>query len=287
MCAHNATHNSRTSTRHCHTLDLRHFAGARSATRAFLARYSSSTRRTRRVVLPVMCCTHVESGVRIDFPTPSRVGRMPTSQATNQCLHSHLLRSRRTSQLTRARDAPHSCEYNARVATQHRSLRYESVGEHTIAISIDTRRHNRNKLLSPSQTLTKHFNNMCAHNATHNSRTSTRHCHALDLRHFAGARSATRAFLAQYSSSTRRTRRVVLPAMCCTHVESGVRIDFPTPSRVGRMPTSQATNECLHSRLLRSRRTSQLTRAHDAPHSCEYNARVATQHRSATLRVGR
>ena len=164
MCAHNATHNSRTSTRHCHTLDLRHFAGARSATRAFLAQYSSSTRRTRRVVMPVMCCTHVESGVRIDFPTPSRVGRMPTSQATNQCLHSRLLRSRRTSQLTRARDAPHSCEYNARVATQHRSVRYESVGEHTIAISIDTRHTSQQTPLAVTnthKTLQQHVCTQC------------------------------------------------------------------------------------------------------------------------------
>jgi len=138
MCAHNAMHNSRTSTRHCHALDLRHFAGARSATRAFLTRYASSTRRTRRVVLPLMYCINVESGTRIDFPTPSRVGRMPTCQATIECLHSARRRSRRTSQLTCAHDAPYSCEYNARVAEQHRSLRYESVGEHTIAISIDT-----------------------------------------------------------------------------------------------------------------------------------------------------
>ena len=139
MCAHNATHNSRTSTRHCHALDLRHFAGARSVWRAFLVEYSSSTRRTRRVVLPAVYCINVESSVRIDFPMPSRVGRMATSQATIECLHSHLLGSRRTSQSTRAHDAPYSCEYNARVAEQHTQLRYESAGEHTIAISIDTR----------------------------------------------------------------------------------------------------------------------------------------------------
>ena len=104
--------------------------------------------------MPVMYCTHVESDVRIDFPTPSRVGRMPTSQATSECLHSLVLRSRRTSQLTRACDAPYSCEYSARVATQHTQLRYKSAGEHTIAISIrhsthhatnSSRRHERSQ----------------------------------------------------------------------------------------------------------------------------------------------
>ena len=95
----------------------------------------------------------------------------------------------------------------------------------------------------------------------------TSHCQA--------RQSMSRAFLAQYSSSTRRTRRVVLPGVCCTHVESDARIDFPTSTRVGRVPTSQATIECLHSARRRSRRTSQLTRARDAPYSCEYSACVA------------
>jgi len=173
--------------------------------------------------------------------------------------------------------------HHIRVSTLHVLPR--STGRYATSWQVSTRSRSRStldaprsKLPTPSQTHPKHSNNMCAHNATHNSRTSTRHCHALDLRHFAGARSAARAFLAQYSSSTRRTRRVVLPAMCCTHVESDVRIDFPTPSRVGRMPTSQATIECLHCRQHRSRRTSQLTRARNVPYSCEYIARVATQH---------
>ena len=144
----------------------RHFAGARSATRAFLTQYSSSTRRTRRVVLPAMCCTHVESDVRIDFPTPSRVGRVPTSQATIECLHAARRRSRRTSQSTRARDAPYSREYNARVAAQHTQLRYETVGEHTIA-TLDrhltqitqtaSRRHKHSQNTSVTCTHTMHI----------------------------------------------------------------------------------------------------------------------------------
>ena len=82
-------------------------------------------------------------------------------------------------------------------------------------------------VLYASSPITIHYNNMCAHNATHNSSTITRNCHALDSPHVVGAQSRRREFLVKYSSSTRRIRFSVMPVMYCINVESSSRIEFP------------------------------------------------------------
>ena len=109
------------------TLDSPH--SAERCRRAFRSKYSSPTRATRLVVMCVMCLTNEKSNAPIDFPLPSRVGRAATSAGSCACFNSRSRRSMRTRQLTRAHDVPHSCEYNARVATRHSTICYETLRE--------------------------------------------------------------------------------------------------------------------------------------------------------------